>query len=439
MAYKHPRLALWSRPVFLLAALTSCRSVGVPSVEVNQPSGPVTSEPVVVYAGVARSLRVYELDTKTGGLALRQTVPDLKGDVQYVAVHPTRKSLYVSCTEMPAPKDRPQISAIYAFAIDAKTGALAQIGEPHTPPSRAVNISVDNTGRYLLLAHNITESASVLSLNPDGSLGQAVKQAEEPQHLGFLVHQIRIDPSNKWVMVPVRGDDEKVTMDGKVKKVEPEKFGHIFTFEFSDGKLTRRHTVDFPSLLGPRHIDFHPSKPLVYVSMERGNRIMTYKHDNGVLTELFNTTTLADPSLKFSAQRAGPIHVHPSGKWVYVANRNTQPCSPSTPCDKPSGPGENDVAVFSLDPSTGEPKLIQNIETHGFEARTMTIDPSLHFLIVANQKEFSLGFPREADKVVKVAPNLSVFRIEDDGKLSYVRTTDVTGTEIWWVGAVALP
>lgn len=413
------------------------------------PSSPTSAQPVVVYAGVGRSLRVYKLDTKTGDLELRQTVPDLRGDVQYVAVHPTRKSLYVSCTEVPAPgvpasKDRQQISAIYAFAIDAKTGALAQIGEPHTPAlSRAVNINVDNTGRFLLLAHNITESVSVLRLNPDGRLGDPVKQPEERQHLGFLVHQIRIDPSNKWVMVPVRGDDEKVTEEGttkgKVKKVEPEKPGHIFVFELGDGTLTRRHQVDFPSLLGPRHLDFHPSKPLVYASIERGNRLMTYRHDNGVLTEVFSTTTLADPSLKFSAQRAGPIHVHPNGKWVYVANRNTQPCSPATPCDKPSGPGENDVAVFSLDPATGEPKLIQNIDTHGFEARTMTIDPTWHFLIVANQKEFSLGYPRGADQTVKVAPNLSVFRLGDDGKLSYVRTIDLTGGEAWWVGSVALP
>jgi len=450
MADRHLRSVLGSGAVFLIAALTSCKSVGVPSAEVTVPSSATTALPVVVYAGVGRSLRVYGLDTKTGDLELRQTVPDLKGDVQYVAVHPTRKSLYVSCTEVPAPKDRPQLSQIYAFTIDAKTGALAQLGEPHTPAlSRAININVDNTGRFLLMAHNITESASVLRLNPDGSLGDPVKQPEERQQLGFLVHQIRIDPSNKWVMVPVRGDDEKVTEEkgtqgkektgGTVKKVEPEKPGHIFVFEFADGALTRRHQVDFPSLLGPRHLDFHPSKPLVYASIERGNRLMTYKHDNGVLTEVFNTTTLADPSLKFPAQRAGPIHVHPSGKWVYVANRNTQPCSPATPCDKPSGPGENDVAVFALDPATGEPKLIQNIDTHGFEARTMTIDPTSHFLIVANQKEFSVGYPRAAAQTVKVTPNLSIFRVGDDGKLSYLRTIDLAGGEAWWVGAVALP
>ena len=433
------RSTWWGGLLFLLAAFTSCRSAGTHGAEPAAPASPVSaaapSDHVVVYAGVGNSLRVYDLDTKTGELPLRQTLPDLKGDVQYVAVSPTRKALYVSCMEAASPK----ISTIYAFAID-DNGALAPLGEPHVPPlSRAVHISVDGTGRYLLLAHNVAESVSVLSLKADGSLGEPVKQAEERQHLGFLVHQIRIDPSNKWVLVSVRGDDEKVPAQGKDKKTEPEKFGHLVVFEFGDGALTKRHTIDFPTLQGPRHLDFHPSKPLVYVSMERGNRIRTYEHESGVLTQRFDTTTLEDPSLKFPGQRAGAIQVHPSGKWVYVTNRNTQPCSPPAPCDKPSGAGENDVAVFSLDPATGEPKLIQNIDTHGFEARTMTIDPTLHFLIVANQKEFSRRDPRETDKTAKVGPNLSVFRIGDDGKLSYVRTYDVAGGEVWWVGAVARP
>jgi 6-phosphogluconolactonase len=435
MTFVPLRSACWGGLLLLLALVTACAGPPARAPESVTPPTVATAQQVAVYAGVGSSLRVYALDTKTGGLELKQTVPDLKGDVQYVAVHPTRKWLYVSCTELPAPKDHPQLSVIYAFAIDATTGALSQLGEPYTPAlARAINITVDRTGRYLLLAHNVAESASVVSLKADGSLGEPVKQPEERQHLGFLVHQIQIDPSNKWVMVPVRGDDEKVTIEGKAKKVEPEKPGHLVVFEFNDGVLAKRHTIDFPSLVGPRHLDFHPSKPLVYVSVERGNRILTYKHENGVLTELFGTTTLEDPALKFPAQRAGPIHVHPSGKWVYVANRNTQPCAATTPCDKP--PGENDVAVFSIDPATGEPKLIQNVDTHGFEPRTMTIDPTLRFLVVANQKELSRG---AADKTVKVAPNLSVFRIGEDGKLTYVRTDELNGGEIWWVGAVARP
>jgi hypothetical protein len=92
--------------------------------------------------------------------------------------------------------------------------------------------------------------------------------------------------------------------------------------------------------------------------------------------------------------------------------------------------------VFALDEATGEPHRIQNIDTHGFEARTFAFDPTLHFLIVGNQKEVPR---REGDKTVTVEPNLSVFRIGEDGKLTYVRSYDLAGGEAWWVGATSLP
>jgi 6-phosphogluconolactonase (cycloisomerase 2 family) len=431
-------LRCWCWLIVVLATLSSCATAGL------HPHEPRAATPaktkVAIYAGIGPSIHVYGLDTQTGELDERQTVADLQGVVQYVAVHPSRKFLYVSCSEMPTPADRPPESRIYAFAIDPATGALARLGDPYEPPlSRAVHIAVDNTGRYLLMAHNTTESVSVLRLRPDGGLGESIAQPASPQRLGFLVHQVRIDPSNKWVLVPVRGDDEKPQKGESGAKGEPEKFGHLVVFEFNEGVLTKSRTIDYPSRVGPRHLDFHPSKPLIYVSMERGNRILTYKNDNGVLTELFDTTTLEHPGLQFPDQRAGPIRVHPSGTWVYVANRNTAICPPSVGCAGRADSLENDVAVFSIDPQTGAPKLIQNEAAHGFEPRTMTIDPSLHFLIVANQKEVSFREPEHPDRTVKVGPNFSVFRIGDDGKLTYVRSYDVTAGEPFWVGAVALP
>jgi len=394
------------------------------------------SSPVVIYASAGKLLRVYALDMKTGALEVRQTLPALENDVHYVAVHPNRKYLYVSCSELPPPENRPYVNVIHAFSIDGRTGALTTIGATYTSPlSRAIHISVDNTGSYLLMAHNFAESVSALHLNADGTLGEPVKQPEERQHLGFLVHQIRVDPSNRWVFVPVRGSDAKAATGGDKQPAEPEKLGHLAIFDFHDGVLQKHAVMDYPSGLGPRHLDFHPSKPWVYLALERGSRLLTYKHENGVLTQLFDTTTLRDPSamsIPSTFQGVGPIQVHPSGKWVYVANRYPPSKMPPLPASH-HGAGENDVAVFSIDAATGEPKLIQNIDTHGMTPRTMTIDPTGHFLVVANQFE-GIGVDG-----AKVPPNLSVFGIGDDGRLTYVRTYDQTDGDAWWVGAMALP
>jgi hypothetical protein len=107
------------------------------------------SSQVVVYASGGKSLIVYGLDTNSGSLEPRQTIANLKNDVHYAAFHPTRKYLYVTCGEIPLRKNRPHVTAVYAFSIDGRTGALTQLGEPFTPPlSRAVHFALRRAVRF---------------------------------------------------------------------------------------------------------------------------------------------------------------------------------------------------------------------------------------------------------------------------------------------------
>ena len=47
--------------------------------------------------------------------------------------------------------------------------------------------------------------------------------------------------------------------------------------------------------------------------------------------------------------------------------------------------GENSIAVFSINQSTGEPTLIQNIDGRGTTLRTFALDPSGRMLVAASQ------------------------------------------------------
>jgi 6-phosphogluconolactonase len=406
------------------------------------------AQSAVVYATVGNSLRWSSLDAKTGTLQPTGSIDNLPAEIHYVAMHPNRRTLYVSVT------DRAQLNAIHAFAIEAKTGALTRLGERLALPStlsRAVHITVDRTGTYLLTAHNTTETVAALRLQSDGRLGQLVSQPAIPK-LGYLVHQIRIDRSNRWVSVPVRGND--------IVGTTPEQMGRLHVFGFNDGVLTRRSTIDYESGSGPRHLDFHPIQPWMYVLTERGNQIVTYSYpvaqdfspaqpvaqdfspaqNEGPLKELFRASTLRDPSFTFPPQRAGAIHVHPNGRWLYVTNRNVAPCASSVPCPdrekKPFEKGENNIAVFSIDGRTGEPTLVEHVDSHGFEPRTFTIDPSGTFLIAGNMMNI---VRKDANTFVDVQPNLSVFRIGSDGKLTFLRSYDQANAGLlWWVGAYRL-
>ena len=127
------------------------------------------------------------------------------------------------------------------------------------------------------------------------------------------------------------------------------------------------------------------------------------------------------------------MHVHPNGRYVYGLNRADYRVDFDG--KRVFGGGEHSLAVFSIDQTTGEPTLIQHADTQGFHPRTFHIDPSGRLLVVAHISPMEV---REGSAVMAVPATLSVFRIADDGKLSYVRRYDVEIGKafMWWMGMV---
>ena len=77
------------------------------------------------------------------------------------------------------------------------------------------------------------------------------------------------------------------------------------------------------------------------------------------------------------------------------------------------------------------------IESHAIHPRTFHIDPSGRLLVAQHNLPVNV---REGDSVRVNAAGLSVFRIGDDGKLTFVRKYDVevpAGKTMFWMGMVA--
>jgi 6-phosphogluconolactonase (cycloisomerase 2 family) len=209
-------------------------------------------------------------------------------------------------------------------------------------------------------------------------------------------------------------------------------------FDYSNGVLHNRASIapDGGVNFQPRHLDFHPTRPWVFLSLERQNKLQVYRMSNegslGALP-LFTKNSLADPSRKTSRQNAGTVHVHPNGKLVYQANRSAIASANGKAAD---AGGENSIAVYSIDDKTGEPTLIQNADTQGAEPRTFTLDPSAKLLIAANQT----ALYSEAGKNT-VPASLVVFRVRSDGKLDFAGKYDIEtkGGSLFWMGVVSLP
>jgi hypothetical protein len=176
----------------------------------------------------------------------------------------------------------------------------------------------------------------------------------------------------------------------------------------------------------------------VFVSIERQNKLYVYRlAADGTLGRdpLFVKETLADPVNVKPAQGAGPIHVHPNGRFVYLTNRNQGEVEFEG--KKVFNGGENNVAVFAIDGPTGEPKLIQTIDGQGIHLRTFGIDPSGRLLVAASIRPLPM---REGNMVTTLTAGIMVYRIGDDGRLAFARKYDVdTGRgQQFWSGMVAL-
>ena len=386
-----------------------------------------TGSRTALYASIGRRLIQYDADVENAALAERGTVT-LPANVQYVWPHPSGNYLLVASSDGgPAASGANHWAS--ALRVDAGSGALQPHGEPVPLRARPIHITTDIPAAHALIAYNNPSGVTVHRINRDGTFGDEVPQTG--LDCGIYAHQARVAPSNGTAILVTRGND---AADGK-----PEDPGALKLFGYADGRLTNKASVAPGGGYGygPRHLDFHPAQPWVFVSLERQNRLQVHRFPNDVLDPepLFTAGTLADARNDCSAQKAGTVHVHPNGRFVYVANRAR--ATRDFEGRRVFAGGENNIAVYALDQRTGEPTLIQHADTLGIAPRTFALDRGGRMLVAANHIPLAV---RDGATVSTVPASLAVFRVGGDGTLGCVRKYDVdVGREsMFWMGMVQL-
>jgi 6-phosphogluconolactonase (cycloisomerase 2 family) len=384
-----------------------------------------------LYSGIGPQFTHFDVDPESMSLNKRAAVT-LPGGTQYAWPHPSKKILYVT-SSTGGPGQTGDQHHVSVFTVDPN-GALTLMGQPLKLRQRPIHNSVDRSGEFLLIAYNDPSRLSVHKINGDGSIGEEIKQPDGLDY-GIYAHQILATPSNQSIIVVTRGNDPA---GGKAE--DP---GSLKVYGFKNGVLSNKAAVQPGNGLGfgPRHIDFHPTQPWVFVSVERQNQLYVYKllPDGGLSPEpLFVKSTVVDRSKKVST--AGPIHVHPNGRFVYLGNRG----GTNAPADAEKYEGwpvfdrtSSNIAAFSINQETGEPTLMQSADIHGAHPRTFSIDPSARILVAGSLLPVAV---RDAGKVTLLPSGLTVFRIGEDGKLEFVRKYDLetSRTTQWWTGMVRL-
>jgi 6-phosphogluconolactonase (cycloisomerase 2 family) len=375
---------------------------------------------VAEYASVGEELIAFQVDIDRATLA-RQASVVLPGFVQEAWASSSGAFLYVAWSNGGSSYNGSGVAprgdqhGVTAFRVDS-TGALHVHGAPASLRYRPIHITGDGSARHLLVAYNDPSGISVHTINSDGTVGSEVPQSGSLE-VGVYAHQVRVLPSNNTVVLVTRGNEPTSTT-----REDP---GAVKVFRYDDGKLSNVASIAPSNGIGfrSRHLDFHPTRPWVFLTLEAQNRLVVFEQTDGTLTAapLFSKATLADGTGVKAGQTASTVHVHPNGQFVYVANRGV------------AAGGTNNIAAFRINQQTGEPLLMQNTDTRGLTPRTFSVDPSGRLLIVGNQTTRSV-----ADKTVPA--NLALFRIRADGTVEFAQRYDLAVGQkpLWWTALVPL-
>jgi 6-phosphogluconolactonase len=393
------------------------------------------ADKAALYAAVGAELTQYDIDVDHATLTKGRAVT-LPANVQEVALHPSAPFVYVGWSSTGAsygeqggaPGAAPR-HGVTAFRRDSVSGALTPYGPAAPLRARPIHLTTDRDGRHLLVAYNLPSGLSVHHLQPDGTIGAEVEQRSALDG-GIYAHHVRVLPSNRAVVLVTRGNAPTATA--------PEDPGALKVFAYADGVLANRASIAPGGGYGfqARHIDFHPSRPWAYLTLERQNQIAVFRITDDSLSSmpLFVKTTLAEPRNVRPGQTTSAIRVHPNGRFVYVGNRAS--ATVEFQGRHVAAGGENTVAVFEIEQATGEPRLIQTVDTRGFQPRTFALDAAGRVLVAGNQSPFMV---REGNGVRRVPASLSTFRIGVDGRLTALRTYEVdtepdAGRLLFWIG-----
>jgi 6-phosphogluconolactonase len=321
--------------------------------------------------GESRSKGIYvsRFSAATGSLS----EPELAAEItnpSFITISPDNRFLY-AVTEDPLSLGPPldHVSFVSAFAIDASTGKLRLLNTLPSGGTSTCFISMDKTGKYVLMAHFGSGSVSVIRVKEDGSLGEQTSFIQNIGHsvnpaiqTGPHAHSILVSPDNKYVVVSDLGLDKVL----------------IFHFDEKTGELT---PPDPPFATvhpggGPRHFAFSPSGKFGYQLSEMSGVVDAFAWDPtaGTLTHLQSVET--KPDTFAGENHSAEITVSPDGKFLYESNRRNT---------GDTGWGPDTIGIFAIDPDKGILTLVDQTLSGAIMPRNFAIDPTGSFMLVAHQ------------------------------------------------------
>ncbi len=249
--------------------------------------------------------------------------------------------------------------ALSAYSFDKKKGELTLLNSQPTGGDDPCYVSIDSTGRNVIVANYNGGNITVFKTNTDGSL---LPYTQLIAHEGYGVnverqgmphpHSVVFSPDEKYVFSADLGNDRL----------------YQYNFKAGDSKPLTETATPYYTIedgFGPRHFTFSPDGKFAYLMNELSGKIIVYGYDGTKLTEL--QTVVSDNTAAKGDKASADIHLSPNGKFLYSSNRGAA----------------NDITIYKT--QTDGTLVEAGHQPVGAQPRNFMVDPTGRFLLAASQ------------------------------------------------------
>jgi len=327
---------------------------------------------VFVASNTSEGIRSFDWNSTTGNL----TNPGVAAKidmVDWICLSPDRKYVFAAC-EVDSFNGKPT-GELASFRL--ADGKLEQLSGQNSAGKGTCHCAIDRTGRVLVSADYGGGSAASFKVT-DGKLSSLVWSEHYTVHgpnpdrqEAAHAHFASFSPDNRYAYINDLGGD----------------MIHIYTFSTETAELKSAGAYHSAPGAGPRTLHFHPNGHTAYAMNEMASSVDVLKWNkaDGSLNRV-NTVHLLPPNAPLPDPRDAPqgntgcdTVISRDGRFVYFANRGT-----------------DFLYSFKADPATGAISPMERTGTGGKTPRNFTLDPTEHWMLVADQNSGNLAvFPRD--------------------------------------------
>ena len=307
------------------------------------------------YTGKAKGITVFDVDVENGMFKERCEIE--VDNSSYVIASSDGKTLYSIADE-----------GVVSFRI-LPNGSLARLNSAPIRGMRGCHLCTDEEDKYVFVSGYHDGKTTVLSLNPDGSVGKIVDGVFDRGYGSVAERNFRPHvtctrrmPDNRFVL----------SVDNGIDQVK------IYRFNDKEQRLVQVDAIRCELESAPRHFRYSKDGKFIYLMYELKKAIDVYTYktgDRAPVIEKIQTISTTSTKKPDNLTAACAMRMSVDQKYIYCTNA-----------------GENTISVYKRDEETGLLTMICCLPISGAYPKDVAVFPDGRHIASVNHDSGTISF-----------------------------------------------